>query len=41
MGEALQAAAASLPIWRDTVVAGLAAIVIGALWLYATLIGVE
>ena len=41
MGEALQAAAASLPIWRDTVVAALAGIVIGCLWLYATLIEVD
>ena len=41
MGEALQAAAATLPIWRDMVVAGLACIVIGALWLYATLMGMD
>ena len=41
MGDAIIAAAASLPVWRDTVVAALAGIVIGALWLYATLMEVD
>lgn len=34
-------AAASLPVWRDTVAVTLAGIIIGALWLYATLMGIE
>jgi hypothetical protein len=39
MGDYLMAAAATLPIWRDAVVASLACIVIGALYLYVTLLG--
>lgn len=41
LGELMQVAAACLPIWRDAVAAALAGIVIGALYLYASLVGVE
>jgi hypothetical protein len=39
MGDYLTLAAATLPIWRDATVAALACIVIGALYLYASLVG--
>lgn len=39
LGEMFQIAAATLPIWRDAVMATLAGIVIGALYLYASLVG--
>lgn len=38
MAEVIQAAAATLPIWRDSAIAVLAFIVIAALYLYATLL---
>ena len=39
LGEMLQIAAATMPIWRDAVMMLLAGIVIGSLWLYASLVG--
>jgi len=39
MGDVILTTAATLPIWRDSIVAGLACIVIGALYLYASLLG--
>lgn len=39
MSEVIHSIADSLPIWRDAVIASLACIVIGALWLYASLLG--
>lgn len=37
LGELLQIAAATLPVWRDAALATLAAVVIACLWLYASL----
>lgn len=31
--------AGALPLWRDVAIAGLAAIIIACLWIYAALIG--
>ena len=39
LGAAIQTLAGTLPVWRDAAVAALACIVIGALYLYATLVG--
>jgi hypothetical protein len=39
MGELLRLAAMTLPIWRDGAMAALACVVIGALYLYASLVG--
>ena len=41
MSDLLLTPAGTLPVWRDAALATLATIVIGALWLYATLMGVE
>lgn len=41
IGQIMMAAAESMSLWRDLAIAGLAAIVIGCLWLVATLAGVE
>ena len=41
LGDVLQQAAYTLPLWRDIVIASLACVVIGALWLYASLMGIE
>lgn len=38
MTDFLGIAAATLPVWRDSVVAALAGIVIGAIWLYVSLV---
>ena len=39
MSDLLLTAAGTLPIWRDSALATLASIVIGALYLYASLVG--
>jgi len=39
VGDLLHGVADSMPLWRDAVVGGLACIVIGAIYLYATIMG--
>lgn len=41
LGEMFQIAAATLPIWRDLVIGGLASVVVGALYVYATVLDVR
>ncbi len=39
VGQIIYTAADTLPYWRDAAMAGLASIVIGCLWLYASVVG--
>ena len=41
VGHILQELAGTMHLWRDTAMVVLALIVIGALWLYASLVGVD
>ena len=41
LGELMQVAAGTMPIWRDGALATLAVIVIGCLYLYASVTGAE
>ena len=41
IGRVLQELAGTMHLWRDGAIAVLALIVIGALWLYASVVGVD